>query len=692
MEIEKITLPERFRVLLTGKRKTYTLAELMPPWYGGQPVWTDWTTENAIQNGMKVCGYVYACVYRLMKSAASVPWLVKVKKGEDWEVAPDHPAAQLIAKPNPFMSGQDLIERVTAYLYLAGNAILGKVRARGVVAELWPYYPDRIKPIMDKLEFIKVYKYTDAGIIKYIEAKDIIHWMFTDPANVYWGMSPMQAAGRMVDIEVEMSKWNKIAMQNRAVSDGVFSFKDSLTPKQWAEARTQIREQHQGSATARTPWVLSGGATWQAMSLTPAEMDFIESKKLNREDICSVFGMPPPMICFYDNATLANIETARKILWLDTVIPYLDDLKSGFNLALAPDFGPDVRIVYDLSNVEAIREKYQEKVETGERLFAMGVPLNDINRKLELGFDDYPWGDIGYISARVYPVGSIGEELPKGKQKELPEPKEDFKGFNLQTEDQKTQFWKVFDRARLGWEKVIEGQASKLLGEESKIFADAYMKLNGDMKKFEKIIDSRISKWSETLNAAYGEILADFGENTYNDLLKSFSDFAKKTAKGQKDFDPFNSLIIAWSKKWSAERATLIAESSKNFCKGIITLGLEDAKTTYEISKDLRKYYDQNKIYRAYRMGRTEVAGASNYGSLAGAKQADIPKMKKCWVSARDDRVRDSHIDVEGNYPNGIEMDDFFYVNGYPMAYPGDPSGPGDETIMCRCALSYKTG
>lgn len=675
----RLNLRDKFKILFN--LKSYSLAELMPSWYSGQPVWSEWTTDQAIRQGLKVCSYVYSCVHRLQKAASSVPWKAQINKGDSWEPADGHPLEQLMAKPNPFMSGQDLIERTTAHLYLGGNALWGKVRVRGVPVELWPYYPDHIKPVMDKTEFISSYKYTDAGVIKYIEPKDVIHFMFIDPGNMFWGLSPLQAAGRVVDTDVEMTKWNKIALQNRAVTDGVFSFTESMTGDQWTEARAQIKEQHQGSVNARTPWVLSGGAKWQQMSLSPIDMDFIAGKKMTREDICSIFDVPPPLVGFYENATLANLAESRRIFWFDTIIPYLQDIGGYLNLTLSPEFGPGVRLVYDLSNIEAIREKFKDKVETGAKLFEMGVPLNDINQKLELGFDKFAWGDIGYISARLFPVGSIELET---EPKKLTTP--EAKSFNLQSENQKVQYWKAFDGMRIGWEKVMAGQTTKLLGEEAKLYETAYKNATGDIKKFNKAIEKRIPIWTQTLRAAYEEIIADFGARTYGDLLKSHSIIENK--KITKDFDPYSKLITDWSKKWSAIRATLISEGSKTFCNRVITVGLEANMTVDAIAKSVREAYDTNKIYRGQVMARTEVVGASNFGSFEGAKQANIPKMEKTWVSARDDRVRDSHGHIDGT---SVKMDAYFDVNGSPMLYPGDPSASGDETIMCRCAISYKT-
>jgi hypothetical protein len=31
----------------------------------------------------------------------------------------------------------------------------------------------------------------------------------------------------------------------------------------------------------------------------------------------------------------------------------------------------------------------------------MGIPLNELNRSMELGFKPFPWGDIGYVPGNM---------------------------------------------------------------------------------------------------------------------------------------------------------------------------------------------------------------------------------------------------------------------------------------------------
>jgi hypothetical protein len=95
---------------------------------------------------------------------------------------------------------------------------------------------------------------------------------------------------------------------------------------------------------------------------------------------------------------------------------------------------------------------------------------------------------------------------------------------------------------------------------------------------------------------------------------------------------------------------------------------------------------------RAIRIARTEVIGASNAGSIQGARSMGIKGLKKKWLVALDGRERMSHAEVSAQtILEPIDIDDKFNVGGSIMDYPGDPMGDADQVINCRCAVSYVT-
>ena len=383
-----------------------------------KPVWNDWTTERANQHGLKASAVVYACVRKLATAAASVPWKVERREGGKWRPVPNHPIEVLLTHPNPFMARQDIIERLTQHLNLGGNGIWHIVTRDGMPVELWPLMPDRVKPIPAPRKYISHYEYDIGdGRVHKLPAKEIVHFQFSDPSNPYWGMRPLQAISKVVDTDVEAVTWNKVSLQNRAVPDGVFMINSpNATMQQWQEARDQVRKRYLDKG--REPWVLFN-VDYKQMSLSPVEMDFLNSRKFSREEIASVFGVLPILIGAMDGTTYNNIHVAKRIFWEDTIIPYLDDIKDSLRLTLLPYFDatandnnlPDeYRIVYDLSNIAALQDNYAKKVRNAKLLFDMGIHMRQINERLELGFEDE---DIPETAIRqVDDVDGVGEVDP----------------------------------------------------------------------------------------------------------------------------------------------------------------------------------------------------------------------------------------------------------------------------------------
>jgi HK97 family phage portal protein len=80
---------------------------------------------------------------------------------------------------------------------------------------------------------------------------------------------------------------------------------------------------------------------------------------------------------------------------------------------------------------------------------------------------------------------------------------------------------------------------------------------------------------------------------------------------------------------------------------------------------------------RSQRIARTETLAAANSGTVEGYRQGDVEMME--WLTSRDAHVRDSHAEMEGD----ITFVGQPFSNG--LLFPGDPAGPAEEIINCRC-------
>jgi len=92
---------------------------------------------------------------------------------------------------------------------------------------------------------------------------------------------------------------------------------------------------------------------------------------------------------------------------------------------------------------------------------------------------------------------------------------------------------------------------------------------------------------------------------------------------------------------------------------------------------------------RARMIARTEVHGARNTVAMGTMQRFEsaygIPSgvMRKEWQATEDPRTRPTHHEAD---KQTVPFTEPFTVGGFPLQFPGDPTGPASEVINCRCA------
>jgi len=644
----------------------------------GVPVYTDMTVKKATREGYKISVYVYRAVRTIIQASSAIPWVILDSKEERIE---GHPLAKVLRKPNPEFSGQDLIEFLIAHLELTGNALWQPIIVGKQVKELWTVMPDLVQPIPSDVpgEWLKGWQVTSAGGDQCIAPPEqFVHFMMVDPGNPYWGMGPLQAAARTIDTDNEAQDTQKISMQNRGVTDGVFSHETAMTAEQFEEARRQVKEYFLAKGNRRAPWVLGGGAKWQQMSLTAIEMDYIASRLHNKRDIAGAFGISPIFLGDLEQSSYNNMAEARKALYEDVVIPLLDDIKSTLNLRLAPMYG-DITISYDTSKVAALREDYTKKVEQARNLWGMGVPFSQINERLEMGFNEFTGWDLSYLPLTLLPAGApVKSDYVKTDPwfKELEERAVD-------TEEAKAAQWKRIDRRRVAWWGVVSKKVIPLYEAEEKAIAKALKGKAPDrlVDAAAEAIDSLSPEWEKMLTAISAALIEDFGNEIATDLGAEKSDkpTEEKSATEVKwVFDPMSAAARLWITRHAAASVKTILATNLDDVRRVILAGHDEGLGTAAIGRNLRQFYTDRSASKAMRIARTETSHAAGFGQREAAKQSGVVKTHS-WITSRDDRVRDSHAALEGE------------TVPFDKPYSDGSMYPGEQDINCRCVESYGT-
>ena len=376
---------------------------------GNKAVWTQNKTNEMLKEGYEGNSWVYACIRKKMKAAGSIPMVLQEYSKEEGykEFKGSHPLKKLLENPCQGVSGSQFNQMIVGQLSVQG-AFFGKVTLGGkggkIPLEILPLSIGSVSVVEQNNEIIE-FKWTDrSGKTKTLMPEEVLYIKDPHPDNPFIGMAAMTAGSKAIDVDNEAATWQKISMQNRGIPDGVFTMDGDIGVDEWEEARRQVSEQYTGSEHAREPWVVAN-ATFHQMSQSMADLDFMQGRKMTREEICAVLDVPPPLVGILDNANYSNIETARKIFWLDGMMPILSDISDQITKRFIKS-GDKLRIYFDTTNVSALQESLSEKLTAAKDLFGMGVPLTIINRRLDISLDieDVQGLNIGYLPGALMPT------------------------------------------------------------------------------------------------------------------------------------------------------------------------------------------------------------------------------------------------------------------------------------------------
>ncbi len=148
-----------------------------------------------------------------------------------------------------------------------------------------------------------------------------------------------------------------------------------------------------------------------------------------------------------------------------------------------------------------------------------------------------------------------------------------------------------------------------------------------------------------------------------------------------------NQEIARWARIVAAQKVTGAAKTSKKMIADAVAKVMTQNLSLAEAKKQIRKALgDDVPAWRSRTIAITETHAAAQSGSLTGAKSLGRV-MTKIWVSGKDDRTRDSHRSVDS-----VDLNGKFNVGGASLDHPGDPMGPAEEVVNCRCAMVFSLG
>ena len=257
---------------------------------------------------------VYACVNLIAGAIAALPMHV-YRRGADGDRTRDlnndlwWTLNEQFSDRWPASAGWSFL---VASKLLHGDGFAEIVRRGPAIRALVPIHPDRVKVIAapdgDRLVYEVQPDLTierpspEASRIRVIDQDDMLH-VPGFGFNGLRGLSPLRHALRSSGrLAINAQEFSSKFLQNAARPDFALKTAANLTDDQFERLREFLRA-HEGPANAGRPMILEGGLEVQALTMPLEEMQLLETRKFQVEEIARVYGVPPFMVGHVEKTT-----------------------------------------------------------------------------------------------------------------------------------------------------------------------------------------------------------------------------------------------------------------------------------------------------------------------------------------------------------------------------------------------------
>lgn len=391
--------------------------------------------------------WVFACISKIIENMMRVPFILRKDAGDlEPGIINSGPLYELFQNPNPLMNQEELIRSTMGYYCLRGEAFWimeGRDDVTKIPREIWTFDPVRFEPVHDRnTGWLLGWTYKGKTEVSF-SVNEIIQFKMFNPYDDVRGLAPYEAAKLSSDQNYQASVYNKAFFENGAVVGGFISVPDELTDEAYNRLVKQFEDRHKGAAKAHRIAVVEGGGKYTAAKLSHKEMDFTEGKALTKEEILAAYSVNEVVLGSYVNIkSFEGIKSAHKAFWEECLMPKIlyfeNTLWSRFFSKIGQRRGKGrVWGQFDLANVGPLQQNYAEKITTAKEMFHMGWPINDINKRLELGMREVPWGNQWWVPGGFLPVTALQNAKPTPKKPTDEEPESSEEEDSDKNEDQK---------------------------------------------------------------------------------------------------------------------------------------------------------------------------------------------------------------------------------------------------------------
>lgn len=313
-------------------------------------------------------------------------------------------------KPNRYQTRTEFIESVVFALASRGNSYCAIERLNGRIVSLLPLVSGQMEVrLLEDGEV--VYEYSDQNSnLKVFAASSIWHVKLF--GNGIVGLSPLQYAAKALGIAYELDNRMGVLAANGGKTNGILTIDKVLTEKQRAAIKANYSEITEGNSDQL--FVLEADMQYQQTSLSPSDMQLIENRRFQIEDIARFIGVPSVLINDTSATTTwgSGIEQITQGFYKLNLRPYLERIESSITRWLMPESDWETTsIEFDFDAL--LRADKATRLDAASKGVNAGIIKPDEARADE-GLPPAAGGDSIYLNGSLVPGGTNQGEQENG--------------------------------------------------------------------------------------------------------------------------------------------------------------------------------------------------------------------------------------------------------------------------------------
>lgn len=256
---------------------------------------------------------VWGCARLLSEVFASLPIsMYERSAGTSKKVTNTTLIKVLTESPNSRMTPVEFYECMQLNLVLHGNAYARIERnGRGDIIALWPLAARYVEPDLLRNGTVVYYWYHGNDVSVYADASILHIRLF---GNGLIGLSPLAYARNSVGLAAAADNYASKYFVNGGKPSGVLYTDQSLTKEQRNMARDTFTEIVEEKEESRRLLVLPLSFKYQAVQMSPSDMQMLETRSFQLKDICRFMGNVPPVLIGETEGTTTLGSSIEQIL------------------------------------------------------------------------------------------------------------------------------------------------------------------------------------------------------------------------------------------------------------------------------------------------------------------------------------------------------------------------------------------